>query len=138
MQNIGLLLFPARSLPELYDFTVSRTAIQEQYQKLWLDNALDALIMPPAPFVAPKIDSWTTVNYTSLWNLMDYPAAVIPFGKVHADDVVPDRDTNDMHGYTGPKDFADAPTTIQVVGMRQEDEYLSLVVQKLAGDTPKG
>lgn len=138
VRKTGLVAMPEKNIHEVLDFTVARIGTQEKYRDMWLSNGLDALIMPPAPFTAPKIDMWgETIAYTGLWNLMDYPAAIIPVGKVSPDDKADEAakygevDAKTYREYTGPEDYADAPTTIQVVGMKQEDEYLALVVGKL-------
>ena len=138
VQKTGLVAKAEKSVHELLDFTIARIQTQEKYRHMWLSNRLDALIMLPAPFTAPKIDTWgSKIAYTALWNLMDYPAAIIPVGKVSPDDKVDQaakyghEDVKVYEDYTGPEEYTDAPTTIQVVGMRQEDEYLMLVTEKL-------
>jgi len=138
VQKTGLVALPEKNIHEILDFTVARIGTQEKYRQMWLSNGLDALIMPPAPFTAPKLDTWGgTIAYTGLWNLMDYPAAIVPVSKVGSDDKPDgaakygDEDAKIYNQYTGPEDYADAPTTVEIVGMRQEDEYLALVVEKL-------
>lgn len=44
--------------------------------------------MPPAPHTAVPHDTWGTVSYTVIWNLLDYPGFVIPGGKVEDKDVL--------------------------------------------------
>ncbi|KAI7623139.1 amidase [Hortaea werneckii] len=41
-------------------------------------KSLDLILCPPAPHPTPPIDSWNTTNYTSLFNLLDLPAGVLP------------------------------------------------------------
>lgn len=129
---------PGMSLDELFDFNTARDQVQSKHQRMWLDLGLDALIMPPAPFAAPKIDMWNgVISYTAIWNLLDYPAAIIPVGTVKESDVADHgakygaQDEETYTQYTGPADYKDAPLTIQVVGLHQEDEHLALVVQEL-------
>lgn len=136
--KVGLVEMPEMSMEQFFDFNVARAKVQAKYQRMWLENDLDALILPPAPFTAPKIDMWEgNISYTALWNLLDYPAAIVPVGRVNKDDV---RDNAAQFGpsdektysmYTGPEDYADAPVTVQVVGMHQEDERLTLVVEAI-------
>lgn len=136
--KVGLVEMPAMSMEQFFDFNVARAEVQARYQKMWLEHDLDALVLPPAPFTAPKIDMWEgNISYTALWNLLDYPAAIVPVGRVSKDDIVDKaarygpRDEKVYSMYTGPQDFADAPITIQVVGMHQEDEYHTLVVEAI-------
>lgn len=60
------------------------------YLKLFRDNALDAIIMPPAPHTAVPLDCWNNVTYTGLWNYLDYPAIVIPVDQVRDIDFADD------------------------------------------------
>ena len=65
-----------------FDLNVCRAEAGKTYLKLFRDNDLDAIIMPPAPHTALPLDCWTTATYTSLWNYLDYPAIVIPVDEV--------------------------------------------------------
>ncbi|RMZ01893.1 hypothetical protein D0860_07435 [Hortaea werneckii] len=47
-------------------------------QKAKAPRSLDLILCPPAPHPTPPIDSWNTTNYTSLFNLLDLPAGVLP------------------------------------------------------------
>lgn len=68
---------------------VRRAEAAKVYLRLFCDNNLDAILMPPAPHTALPLDTWTSITYTGLWNYLDYPAVVIPI------DVVTDSDSKD-------------------------------------------
>jgi amidase len=122
---------------------------------------IDALICPSAPGVGYPHDFNTYWGYTSLFNLIDYPAAILPISglKVNPEqdpvdlDYVP-LDTNPYDkpnheictqdhyvatrthaNYTlfvdDPSRFANQPITIQVVGRPFEDEELVQVSSTL-------
>jgi Asp-tRNA(Asn)/Glu-tRNA(Gln) amidotransferase A subunit family amidase len=60
-----------------------RTELQTQFLKIWNDcqgngKEIDAFICPVAPHPVPEIDRWNGVGYTSSFNLLDYPAGVVP------------------------------------------------------------
>jgi Asp-tRNA(Asn)/Glu-tRNA(Gln) amidotransferase A subunit family amidase len=60
-----------------------RTELQTQFLKIWKDwqgngKEIDAFICPVAPHPVPGIDRWNGVGYTSSFNLLDYPAGVVP------------------------------------------------------------
>jgi amidase len=69
---------------------VRRAEAAKSYLKLFRDNDLDAILMPPAPHTAVPLDSWTKVSYTGLWNYLDYPAIVIPVDQVRDTDSADD------------------------------------------------
>ncbi|KJX94055.1 general amidase like protein [Zymoseptoria brevis] len=132
VSRINLAGIPSATLDDLLSLNTDRSRIEQVYHKLWLDNKLDAMLLPGAPTTATPFDTWGPITYTALWNLLDYPAIIIPTGKVQSEDVA-DAIENAKYGeadeknyklYTGPQDFADAPLAVQVVGMRQEDESL--------------
>ena len=39
---------------------------------------LDVIVCPVSPHPIPPTDRWNTTNYTSAFNLLDYPAGVLP------------------------------------------------------------
>jgi amidase len=77
-------------LPGFFALNVRRRAAARTYLKLFRDNRIDAILMPPAPHTAVPLDKWTTATYTGLWNYLDHPAVVIPVGTVREIDVVDD------------------------------------------------
>ncbi|KAI7055522.1 amidase [Hortaea werneckii] len=50
-------------------------------------RSLDLLLAPPAPHPVPPIDKWNTTNYTSLFNLLDLPAGVLPVRPLSTQDL---------------------------------------------------
>lgn len=73
-----------------FDLNVRRQAAARDYQRLFRDNSLDAILMPPAPHTAVPLDRWSTITYTGLWNYLDYPAIVMPVDTVCDSDLVDD------------------------------------------------
>ncbi|KAL3421666.1 general amidase [Phlyctema vagabunda] len=139
LQAIGLLSIPGTTLQGFFDLNVRRAEAAKTYLKLFRDNDLDAIVMPPAPHTAVPLDCWTTATYTSLWNYLDYPAIVIPVDEVrdidHADDLSNAKfgpDDEQLYSlYTGPEQYKNAPVCIQVVGYRHKDEALLKTVAVL-------
>jgi amidase len=85
------LLTPGPALPMLHYFALNakRHEIAKHYaSEIWAKNELEAIIMPPAPYTAVPHDEWATATYTVIWNLLDYPAFLIPVGEVEEGDVV--------------------------------------------------
>lgn len=49
---------------------------------LWSSGNVDAIILPVAAHPVPRHDQYGCVSYTSAFNLLDYPAGVIPVRKM--------------------------------------------------------
>ncbi|KAH9208401.1 amidase [Leptodontidium sp. 2 PMI_412] len=129
--NQGLVNAPAKSLEAFFRLNHQRNIAISDFHKLWLANDLDVILTLPASHTAVPFDQWDVVTYTALWNLYDCPACVIPVGKVSSQDVKDElfrygeEDQRTYGLYTGPEDYAGAPTSIQLVGRKQRDEELS-------------
>lgn len=57
-----------------------------------LQGAVDIILCPASPGVAPPLDTSRYWGYTSQWNLLDYPALVFPVTTVDQDLDVRDKD----------------------------------------------
>ena len=75
------------SLENLMKFNALRTEHRQLYNNFWRETNLDCIILAPAPHPAPKLDQWKVINYLVPWNYLDYPACIIPVGRVEAGDV---------------------------------------------------
>ncbi|EHY61217.1 hypothetical protein HRR83_000977 [Exophiala dermatitidis] len=129
VKRVGLVSMPPKSLQDLFAWNVARREAATAYKDLWLENNLDAILNTLAPHTAPPLDTWPGITQ-ALWNLVDYPSCIIPTGKVGPGDVTDNAakygpDDEKVYAmYTGPDNYQGAPTTLQLVGMRQEDENL--------------
>lgn len=81
---LGLTTHRATTLQNLFELRARRTDAEKLYLQLFLDNDIDAILMPPAPHTAIPWDTWSTATYTALWDYLDYPACVLPVDKVQA------------------------------------------------------
>ncbi|KAK6336279.1 hypothetical protein TWF696_001841 [Orbilia brochopaga] len=119
---------PGFRIQELWNYTFAASAYKSEYSARWLAAGIDVLLCPVGPSVAPKLGTAKYWGYTSMFNLLDYPAAVFPVSKVD------DKD-NGIWDYTptGEKDkwnfdlwdpeaYKDAPVSLQLVARRFEDE----------------
>ena len=79
-----------RSVEETWELTAQRERYRAEYAKLWNETAtggdgggpVDVILCPAGPGAAPPLNCARYWGYTSLWNLLDYPALVFPAGKV--------------------------------------------------------
>ncbi|KAI5304959.1 hypothetical protein KEM56_005611, partial [Ascosphaera pollenicola] len=115
----------------------ARAGFREYMHKLFVSNKLDCLLSPGAPHTAVPHDTWTSLSYTAIWNYLNYPAAIIPVGKVLETDA---KDEGAKYGeldekmyslYTGPEDYKDAPTVVQIISLYHTDERLANLYVKL-------
>ena len=77
-------------IKRFFELSAARHEIQDQYHKLWAAHDIDAILTPPAPHTAVPLDEWLSISYTCIWNLMDYPACIIPTGRVRSSDLKDD------------------------------------------------
>ncbi|KAH8892804.1 amidase [Thozetella sp. PMI_491] len=140
VENIGLLTVGnPKTIDEYFKLNQRRQAIWETYRELWKEHNMDAIIMPPAPYTAVPLDSWSTASYTAIFNLLDYPSMVVPVGTVGDEDVVDnisnaacgEKDQELYRKYTGPGDYSGAPVAIQIIGKRHADQYLMSICTKI-------
>lgn len=71
---------PLPTLEEALERIVARDAWRSALARHWHAAGLDAVLAPVGPTPAPKHGTAKYWNYTSYWNLADYPAVVFPTG----------------------------------------------------------
>lgn len=128
----------------LYYWQEEREAYRKEYAKVWNDTAtsgqsrraIDVLLCPAGPGVAPTHNTSKYWAYTSQWNLLDYPAVVFPVTKVNSEvDMAPhkhqamtdiDKDHWELCEYS-----ARAPWNLQAINFQQTTPVPSPVYQSL-------
>lgn len=117
--------------------------LRTMYARQWNAAGIDAIICPASPTLASVHGESRYWGYTSVWNALDYSAAVIPYGTVHAfhkwDDSASgsvslnatDDWFRELYGTQGPERYANAPVGIQVVTRRLQEERLLRIVARV-------
>lgn len=125
---------------KLREMITRRNAFQKAYLDRWTrtgadgKGVMDAIIMPTSPWTAPRLGVTQTeifcVNYTGVWNLLDYPACTFPV--TFADKEVDGKRGGEWRGLNRKdellqKDYEEefyhgTPVVLQCVGRRLEDE----------------
>jgi len=100
MEAQGLFSMCEKSIEELFALNVKRDEAAKSYHQIFRDNELDAVLTLAAPHTATPFNSWLEVNYTGLWNFLDFPACIIPIDKVRECDL---KDAVENARY-GPED----------------------------------
>jgi amidase len=126
------------TIPSMYKATMKRDDYRTEYAELWnstatstppngeLEGAVDVILSPVGPGVAPKIDTSKWWGYTSQWNLLNYPALVFPVDKVdvakdgvketHSPRNETDKENWELWEKHGAEGYKDAPISLQLVG----------------------
>lgn len=142
---------PQKSLDQVRDIQAQRIELLTKSLGIWKesggywqtadskagegDRAVDVLICPGAPHPVPLIDRWNSTNYTSMFNLLDYPTGIMPVREFSEGDMageVPqspplngwDKINREMWTNVDRRDYLGSSLTIQVVAPRLMDRKL--------------
>ncbi|GAB0136879.1 hypothetical protein EsDP_00005166 [Epichloe bromicola] len=101
----------------------ARDKYQDAWRQAWVDNDIDVILGPAAQNTAVAHDTYGWPPYTLLWNLLDYPACVIPYGRASkALDPEPMSVKDDVQPSYDPDVVDGAPCAIQIAAPRYLDE----------------
>lgn len=116
------------------DDTGKREEFRKGFSKKWDASGIDFLVCPPhaSPALPNYVpESFRAILYTSLFNLLDYPAGVLPIGRVDSKlDQLPSTFDFNKLSYPGkityktydPVKMEGLPIAVQIVAKRYEDE----------------
>lgn len=119
---------PPQSIDDLYKLKASQQKVKAKATSLF-DN-FDIIICPGNAGAAPPHDEYGIPPFTCIWNLIDFPAAIIPFSTI---DKEYDVDTSQyppelLQPRTYPvykeNTYLGAPGHIQIVTPTFQDEKL--------------
>ncbi|KAJ5543310.1 hypothetical protein N7535_005738 [Penicillium sp. DV-2018c] len=101
----------------------AQRGVHDAWRQTWVDQKLDVILGPGAQNTAVAYDTYGFPPYTVIWNLLDYPACIIPFGKASKElDPEPVAAGNDVLPSYIPEEVDGAPCAVQVVTPRFQDE----------------
>jgi Asp-tRNA(Asn)/Glu-tRNA(Gln) amidotransferase A subunit family amidase len=132
-----------RNWTEMNELISERENYRNHYTRIWNErevssnSSIDCLLTPVGPSAAPQHGTAKWWGYTSVWNLLDYPAAVFPVTTV---DLVKDQieinykprnalDSENYKLYTSPQSYANAPIGLQVICRRYNDEKVMKCIE---------
>ncbi|KAI9738313.1 MAG: hypothetical protein M1834_008811 [Cirrosporium novae-zelandiae] len=103
---------------------VETVAYRNKWRAMWIKRKLDCIIGPGAQGTAVPHDKYGMVPYTVLWNLLDYPATIIPYSKASKElDPNPVKFSLPARGPDYDPEAADgAPCAIQITTPHFQDE----------------
>ncbi|KAK2011931.1 amidase [Colletotrichum eremochloae] len=107
----------------LSEFLKLRDGYADSWRKTWLEYKLDVVLGPGAISTAVPHDTYGVPVYTVMWNVLDYPAGIIPYGFASKDkDPQYQKATAQFDADYDPDALDGAPCAIQVVTPRFRDE----------------
>ncbi|CAI7661113.1 unnamed protein product [Penicillium bialowiezense] len=113
-------LGPFETIQALFE---ARQKLLDSWRQTWVEQKLDVVIGPGAQNTAVAHDTYGWPPYTALWNVLDYPACVIPFGKASKElDPEPMATSDDVQPDYNPDEVDGAPCAIQVITPHFQDE----------------
>ncbi|PVF96059.1 amidase [Serendipita vermifera] len=128
------------TMAEMFKLNADREQFRARAHAHWNATAVrtqcgrpvDAILTPVAPTLAPPHDTVRWWGYSSYWNLLDYPGAVFPVGKLNAaewsgsssaDLPQPRNKTEkEIREQWNPQAYDNSPIALQLVGRRLAEE----------------
>ncbi|GME93903.1 unnamed protein product [Ambrosiozyma monospora] len=132
------------TVSELYQLQETKTKLLKQFLDEWMatknltknGKVIDAFILPIAPYPAPAHDKSGWTGYTNAFNVLDWPAGVLPvaFADKNVDFVEKDyepRNVFDKQIYDNydPVKSDGCPVSVQVVAKRFEEEKIGALLK---------
>ncbi|KAJ9092883.1 hypothetical protein QFC20_007256 [Naganishia adeliensis] len=128
------------TLQQYSELMTRRSELRNRVAAQWLEAGIDVLLCPAGPSVAPKLNTARYWNYTSYWNVVNYPAMVFPTGlHVDSEEDAPAsagktyRNTEDEEN-SSTFDLAASeglPICVQVVGRIWQDPMVFAAARKI-------
>ena len=141
------------TVDEIFRLNLARESFRVRVAEHWNSTAsrtragrpVDAVLSPVAPTLAPPHDSTRWWGYTAYWNLMDFPAAVFPVGRLKAEAYAAVDATSDLSLPGNPRNpveafiqsqwnahtYDNASVSLQLVGRRLNEEKVLGILQKV-------
>ncbi|VUC25729.1 unnamed protein product [Clonostachys rosea] len=133
------------TVTENWELNSRRDAYRDAYHQLMRQRGVDFLLTPAYIGCASELGTAQYIQYTSIWNMVDWPCITFPTG-LKVDPKIDSIESNyqprsaeDEREYKkyAPEIFTDAPIALQVVGKHFRDEetiaataLISKIVQK--------
>ncbi|KAL4926283.1 general amidase GmdB [Aspergillus undulatus] len=114
--------------------SVARKKYSNAWRKAIVENKLDAIFAPGAQNTAVPHDTYGMPPYTAIWNLLDYPACIIPYGKTSKDLDSQPFETKYGQPKYDPDTLDGAPCALQIVTPRFQDEKCLAVARIIDRD----
>ncbi|KPM38159.1 hypothetical protein AK830_g8416 [Neonectria ditissima] len=120
----GFPVSPDLDVPrQLSDLNEVCASYVETWKNAWLDNELDVVLAPGAATTAVPHDTYGNPVYTLMWNVLNYPAGIIPYGTASKEkDPHFQKATAPFDADYDPDVLHGAPCALQIIAPRYQDE----------------
>ncbi|OCF78787.1 hypothetical protein I204_00731 [Kwoniella mangroviensis CBS 8886] len=127
------------TLEEYLALAARRDEFRKAQADHWQASGVDVVLSPPSPTPAPALGTAKYWNYTSFWNLTNYPSAIFPTGQF-VDATKDAKDTSYTPCNESEKIIWDsydagqssgAPISLQVTGYIGHDEATLVALEKI-------
>jgi len=117
-----------KSLADLFEMNQKFLKFRAEWLKVFMENKLDVIVAPGAHQTAVLHDTFRWPPYTVMWNLLAYPACIVPYLKADKSIDLPDPKIPDYD----PEMVDGVPCHIQVIARSEQDEELMAAVEQVA------
>lgn len=139
IRKVSKFNLPIMDLVSFWQLQTAKYNYQQEYLALWQQRSnIDAWILPVAPHAAVKHDDYKYYGYSTVINILDWPAVSVPvtFADKRIDIKAMEYKSNnelDAEVYDGydPDVYHGAPVGIQVVGKRLQEDYLLGIAEQI-------
>ncbi|GME78024.1 unnamed protein product [Ambrosiozyma monospora] len=127
------------SVSRVQRYLLERENLKLQWNTIFMELGLDAIICPAAPHGPVKQDEYGISPYTAMWNVVDFPALVMPLTKEpaltlenapHKSEYVKGKYSAYVADYK-PEETVGACSHIQLVTRNFEDEKLLAISRRI-------
>jgi len=131
------------TLEESWRVNVEHDRVRNLHADQLRSTSVDAILCPVHPSVAAAHDEARHWGYSAVFNALDLPGVVLPVGQVEATHtwavmgIEREEPISEMDAYyqrlydDGPAKYEDAPTCVQLVGERLQEEKLLAVAETI-------
>lgn len=118
---------PLNTVTKIYQNRKIQDEITTGWYNVFNENKLDILLTPANCSTAPLHDNYGISPYTEMWNFVDFPAIVIPFGVVDTEypetQAYPDW-LDGIYAKYHPKSYIGGIGSVQLILPKLQDEKL--------------
>ncbi|KAH8816719.1 amidase signature domain-containing protein [Xylogone sp. PMI_703] len=121
----------AASIRDIAALNIRQKEVASEWHRIFVSNQLDAILAPGAHCTAVPHDTFGVPPYTTIWNLLDYPACIIPYSNVskELDPIRSDLNTLPKATKYDPELLDGVPCAVQIITPRFKDEECLIIAQ---------